>query len=227
VARRSPQAVAEIRWFWRDQLPERLGPWFCEATSHGGLAAGDDGPADLSAPDADRAGLPLPWSMLTGEDERELDVQESGPDEIINAPPFVGPVRRWTIRTRALDERVSAETEIVERRRWFRIFDTSDGWAREIACDARGGAAAGKLWTRFGCVCELARLHTTNGAEWWTLGLEAFGDAENVVRNLSLVAAALAARRPPLWARGLLASYPQWLRHQKAQTPSLQTAALA
>jgi hypothetical protein len=156
-----------------------------------------------------------------------LDFEESRPDEIVNAPPFVGPVRRRLKRPDGPGERTSGGAEIVERQRWLRIFDTSDGWAREIAPDLYGRRADGKRWARFGCICELAQLETTHGAVWWTLGLGASGDPENAVRNLSLVAAALAARRPPFWARGLLASYPQWLRQQNARPPALLVPALA
>lgn len=217
--------VAEIRWFWRDQLPEQLEAWFCSERQHGCPVGGGPRGAELpSGADLDGRN---PLTALLDADDRELDFEESRPDEIVNAPPFVGPVRRRLKRPGGPGERTSGGAEIVERQRWLRIFDTSDGWAREIAPDPSGRRADGKRWARFGCICKLAQLETTRGAVWWTLALEASGDSENAVRNLSLVAAALAARRPPLWARGLLATYPQWLRQQNGRSASLLVPALA
>jgi hypothetical protein len=97
----------------------------------------------------------------------------------------------------------------VEKGRTLRLFQVGDG-GQVVPLPAGS-------YEPFGCGLELTRI-VVRGAEWWSLGLEAFGPEETLEESLMTVAGHLfASEAAPRLEAGDSYGYPRWLEQQTAR----------
>jgi hypothetical protein len=204
------QVSAEIRWFWRDAPPAGLQDWFRDGGGEFCAAGGGQTRVDEYLLDTGQAELGI--KRRGGKPGVEVKglVTEGWAD--LDVAPFVGAIELWCKWTSEPLQLPARQTVATEKRRWLRKFDGAASGLREMALDPRESPLDDRPLPALGCNVELTRVALPSGTIWWTLGFEAFGPVRTLERDLRGAAAALAARRPPLFAQGLLASYPAWLR---------------
>ena len=201
------QVSAEIRWFWRDVPPLNLEEWFCSAPC---AAGGAEQRADEYFCDPSQGELSLERREAKAGVEVKGLVAAAFGDSTVG--PFVGPIELWTKWTCEAFELPSGSTVPVEKVRWLRKFDTAKQPPEEIPVDIKEKPVGGQALPTFGCNVELTRIRLPNNTIWWTLGFESFGTIQTVDKALAVAAMTLAARRPPDFGTGVLASYPAWLK---------------
>lgn len=172
---------AELRWFYRQQLPEKVREWFCSAklceeeaarTDHYlvlpgsnevGVKVRDGRKLEIKA----RTKMPEPFSLATG---ASVGRQDSW--------------LKWSHEDRDVAGRLAAigssssEWVPVAKKRWLRKFrvDTA-GQVEEIDADAM---------VEDGCRAELSKVMVRE-SHWWTLAFESFGEGDRPT-NLEQVA---------------------------------------
>ncbi len=210
------QVSAEIRWFWQLNPPPALQSWFCNTDVHGCVAGGGKKRVDeyLFDPGQIELGIKRRGGKQGAEVKGLVSVVRNG----LAVPPFTGPVELWTKwPSDQLDLRPFVTIATVKQR-WVRKFDTEASTPREIALDSdEKPLDKGRLPDR-GCNVELTEVTLPGGEVWWTLGFEAFGTLQTVESDLRSVSSTLAARQPPQFGSGLLASYPAWLKDYAKKT---------
>ena len=196
----------ELRWFFRQHLPDEVKGWFCgshlckEETKHtdqylvfpGGTHTSVKVRSGARLEIKTRTKLPEPFSLATGASVGKQDAWA-----------------KWSHEDGEVAGRLAAlggSTEDwvpVAKKRWLRKFRVdATGQVEEIEADA--------LVDR-GCLVELADV-SIRGSYWWTLAFESFGegkrsaDLEQVARHfLKMLPQGLA-----LTERDSMA-YPEWL----------------
>ncbi|MBN1612996.1 MAG: hypothetical protein JW950_00885 [Deltaproteobacteria bacterium] len=206
---------AEIRWFWHKRPAPGIDDWFLRSDVHPCAAGGGMTRVDryLRNPCQGELGIKRRGGVPGIEVKGLVKVTWGG----LTADPFSGPVELWAKWTVESLELEMDALIAVEKRRWLRKFDTTDPLPREVPMDEEGMPPAGRPLPVAGCNVELTRVGLSNGDIWWTLGFEAFGTIMTAERDLRTTAKALADRRPPSLAGGLLASYPGWLDKHAAR----------
>jgi hypothetical protein len=196
-------STAELRWFLPGPLPAGALAWLAMEERH------------RQEPRTDDYAL-LPGSAVVGVKLRagRLEVkalaQAVGPLRL--TPAIEGLVETWgklAVQVPdgpGLDQSLHAEAVMVsiDKTRWLRRF-ALDGAAGPVE------VAAGTTPAR-GCDVELTQLRV-RGSDWWTVGLEAFGDPPGIEGCLKLTArAVLLSGEPPCrLSHGNSLSYPAWL----------------
>jgi len=202
---------AEIRWFWRTEMPADVWSWFCSANSDQCAAGGGGVRLDEYLIDLTQAQLGIKRRGGQAGAEVKGLVTTLGPD--LDANPLVGPIEiwaKWNSSSLRLD---GNDTIAIEKRRWLRQFDTAHSTPREIELNIAERAPDGPGQLERGCTVEMTLLGLPTGAKWWTFGFESFGALETVEPDLRTVTRMWARRKPPLLPElSLLASYPAWLR---------------
>lgn len=203
------QISAETRWFWQ-KAPPRMQTWFCGAAS--GVCAAGGGGKRIDEYLADPGQVELGIKRRGGKKGSEVKGLVSVLPGGLAVPPFTGPIELWTKwTTEQLDLKHYATIATVKRR-WLRKFDTAASPPGEVGLDAEEKPLAGGKLPDRGCNVEFTEVTLPGGAVWWTLGFEAFGTIDTVAGSLNTAAKALAAREPPQFGEGLVASYPAWLK---------------
>jgi hypothetical protein len=191
---------AELRWFWKDALPQDVEQWFRsgEYPPGGGTRRVDE--------------------YLVDRDQTELGMKKRGSGKGVEikglvalgrhmTSPFEGRVQvwtKWSSETLTIDHlpRVS-----IAKTRWLRKYDTT-GRVLEVQLDSSERPVRAQLLAR-GCQFELSAVdHETS--HWRSIGFEAFGELNTIEDSLERTLAHLAADAPDLSA-GLALSYPEWL----------------
>ena len=192
---------AELRWFWKDALPQDVERWFRsgEYAPGGGTTRVDE--------------------YLVDRDQTELGVKKRGAGRGVEvkglvalgrqtASPFEGRVQIWTkgiSETLTIDHlpRVS-----IEKTRWLRKYDTSGARVEEVRVDASERAV--RPIAR-GCQVELVAIAIDGRQEsWCSVGFESFGELGTIEDSLDRTLVKLAPTAPHLGG-GLAISYPEWL----------------
>jgi hypothetical protein len=199
---------AELRWFWKDAVPQGLEPWFASS----GLPPGGGRPRDdVYLLDPAQRELSLKHrGKMEGVEVKGLIRRVAPP---ISAGPLFGHVELWIKWNSAALSLEHLPSIIVRKRRRMREFDTSGARVDEIALGPdECPAAPGTKDPEDGCTLELTEVSLT-GREgtWWTLSLEAFGALERVESNLGRTLAHLQATQAPGFAPGVEKSYACWL----------------
>ncbi len=197
---------AEVRWFYRKQLPEKVRKWFCSAklceeeaartdhylvlpgSSEVGVKVRDGRKLEVKA----RTRMPRPFSLASGASVGRQDewVKWSHDDHDVAG------------RLAAVGSS-SSEWVPVDKRRWLRKFRVAvAGQVEEVDADAT---------VEHGCRAELCEV-TVRESHWWTLAFETFGegnrpaDLERVARHfLKVLPHGLALTEHDSMA------YPEWL----------------
>ena len=196
----------EVRWFYREQLPEKVREWFCSAKLCGKEAPRNDhylvlpGSNEVGVKVRDgrklevkaRTRMPRPFSLATG-------ASVGRQDEWV----------KWSHEDRDVAGRLAAlkgsapEWVPVAKQRWLRDFRVdAAGQAEETDADRTIDS---------GCKVELSEVKV-HDSHWWTLALETFGEG-NRPASLELVARHFLRVLPhglALTDRDSMA-YPEWL----------------
>jgi hypothetical protein len=197
---------AEVRWFFRQQLPAEVKEWFCSAklckeeairtdqylvfrdSNEVGMKVRDGGKLEIKS----RTRAPEPFSLETG---ASVGLQDA----------WV----KWSLGDREIAGRLAAlggdspEWVAVAKKRWVRKFHL----------DASGDVVETDPDTELdhGCRAELTEL-TIRDSRWWTLAFESLGEA-NPSANLEQVARHFLKVLPHCLALTERDSmpYPEWL----------------
>lgn len=191
---------AEIRWFWPSR-PAQVADWFFSTTVHGCAAGGGTTRIDqyLRDPEQDALGL----KHRAGQPGVEIKGCIAILPQPLAAGPLAGTIELWGKWFAAPLALHAFATVTVEKRRWLRTFAVTGSGCRELPPDY---PPPGR-----GCRIELTEVTLADGAQWWTLGGEAFGTLASVTDDLRTVAAQLATRRPPPCGAAWAGGYPAWL----------------
>ena len=193
---------AELRWFWKDSLPDAIEPWFRlrELAPGGGVPRVDEYLVDPAQPELGLKkrgggyGVELKGLVTLGRPLRGMS----------NAPAQVW--AKWLSETLTIDHLPRVR---IRKTRWLRKFDTSGPQVTEIRLDASQSRAVLARIPR-GCFSELSALGVDDGpTSWWTVAFEAFGELDTVEDSLQRTLDHISL--PPQLAGGLVMSYPEWL----------------
>ncbi len=199
------ETTLEVRWFGQGRPPEELSDRFDELG-----APGPDDRTDtyLVLPGTDDLGMKL----RDGGKALECKLrQHDGGESRVGA--VTGNLERWqkwsfpveddSCRAAALGLPSGSLVEVGKRRRLVTYQLALDGSA--VPAGDRGGD---------GCSVEITAL-AAGGAEWWSLGFEAFGSNDRLADALTASAEAFFAAGPKVSAPltgALSCGYPAWLR---------------
>ncbi len=163
---------AEVRWFYRQQVPSEVRDWFCGSrlcreepsrtdhyliltgSSEVGVKVRDGRKFEIKA----RTRAPEPLTLLTGASVGRQDAWVKWSLEDCDAADKLAAIGSG-----------SSEWCPVTKRRWLRKFHLDPaGQVEEIDSDAV---------VEHGCRVEVGEV-TARDSQWWTLGFDSFGDTE-------------------------------------------------
>jgi len=195
---------AELRWFWRNAVPDSVETWFRQGTIHAG---GGRSRSDEYLVDARQTELGLKKRGGSG------GVEIKGLVAVLDtAPaPFDAAIQIWSKWTSGALTIEHLPRVVVHKTRWIRLYDTSGLHLEEIELDEREQPrdVTRRLPER-GCQVETVALRLDSGEAWGSVGLEAFGHLATVEDSLRRTVASLAPTLSGLHD-GLALSYPAWL----------------
>lgn len=199
------QQSAEVRWFLRGELPEQVRKWF---------AGGKIGSS--SAPEREDVYLLFPGCESVGVKRREgrfeIKVIRGAPEAVRYAPDVNGRSDSWAKWSYG-KEGVGAWIDLLEQEPAGWIAVKKLRWLRKFSLEGtRPEEVDTTTFPDQGCNIELTDLRVVDD-RWWTIGLEAFGDAENVRSHLYQVAVHFFATHafPQSLDATCSFSYPVWL----------------
>ena len=209
------QVSAEMRYWWADAAPSIVRDWFhaMDFPPGGGRDRDDE---YLLDPDQLELGLKRRGG--------KAGVEVKGLVQLATASriaPFTGRVEIWTKWTSNAIRFEGAPVVLTRKTRWLRKYDTSNAACRELPLDENEKPAGEVALPENGCNMELTRVRLDGtSAEWWTLGFEAFGSLDDVIRSLGRTLAWLAPGAPARLITGASeASYPEWLARISRRSP--------
>lgn len=204
--------TAEIRWFWRGEIPREFEAWFCQPSP--GVAMAGGGGVRVDEYLADAGQIQLGVKRRGGTEGLEIKGLVSCDFAMLSCPPFAGPIELWCKWRSDLLVMPSERIIAVQKRRRLRRFIVVDHMTEEIPLDPSEIPLKGKSLPLTGCNVELTRISLQDGSCWWTFGFEALGTLQSVVPSLTLCAQAMADRCPPPVEPGWISSYPAWLARE-------------
>lgn len=196
------RATAEVRWFYKGDVPEAVVAWF-------GALPGE--PAEEARTDRylrpTDAALNLKWR------EGQVEVKRrDAPGDLFRfhqrATGRIEPWRKWSFD---VAERTSARTS-GDGALWADVSKARRKIAYRIGEEGRVVVHRDAGAPLNGCDLELTRLHA-KGAAWWSVCLEAFGDERALRDTLTRTARYVfeAAAAPPLLDAAHSMGYAAWL----------------
>ena len=195
---------AELRWFWRNALPDGVDAWFRQGSipAGGGTSRSDEYLVDTRQTEL---GLKKRGGGAGVEIKGLVAVRGRAP------APFDGAIQiwsKWTSHVLTIDR---LPRVVVHKTRWVRKFDTSGPRLTEIELDENERPRDANVEPpERGCQVEIVALRLDSGEAWGSVGFEAFGDLATVEDSVQRTAAHLAATISG-FPRGLELSYPAWL----------------
>ncbi|HVN72137.1 MAG TPA: hypothetical protein VMU10_08965 [Desulfomonilia bacterium] len=200
---------AEVRWFWKNSVPETLRSWFDRGPypPGGGLLRVDKyllDPSQTELSIKNRGGKP--WVEIKG-----LVATLERPVRIF---PFSGYVQLWSKWSTTAFHLDGLPTVSIHKTRLLRKFDTSSDVIREIALkEDELPADPGEGYPVPGCNVELTQVRVYPDENlWWTFGCEAYGGLESVERSLHRTLEHLAAAGAPQLHADRELCYPAWIK---------------
>jgi hypothetical protein len=200
--------TVEVRWFYDGMIPGDVLTWFQQGE---GASKKPSSRVDyyLCLSDRDSLGIKL----REGKIEVKQRQQQYG---LIRLHEHVaGQMEQWHKWSFALaDETESVVSDIkVSPSSWIAVEKARQQWEYYIASNKQIRARSTKAALKQGCNLELTTV-SIEGAKWWTLGFEAYGDRATNQENLLLVIEyVFAGREPPVLDAKDSFGYPQWLNH--------------
>jgi hypothetical protein len=202
--------TAEVRWFYQDECPANLHRWFGETSPApgGGKLRLDKyllqtNQSEMSAKmRGERSGLEIKGLVAVCR------------SDAVPFAPYVELWCKWSLQPAALE---ITKTVIVQKTRWLRTYDATRADIVEIPLQKDEMPLNGQPLPRQGCNVEFTKVQVAQDPrQWWTLGLEAFGDLESSLRNLQMTTQYLIAQSFPVLSCGEFLNYPSWLARIKS-----------
>jgi hypothetical protein len=202
------RVTAEIRWFWKDSVPEAFRAWF------------DGGPYPPGG------GLLRVDTYLFNPGQTELSIKKRGENpwleikglvstlkQPLRAHPFSGRIQLWSKWSTASLNLDNLPTVMIRKTRSLRRFEIQDDAVREIALNKNElPVDPAETYPVSGCNVELTRVGVgTETSIWWTFGCEAFGELESVEQSLRRTIDHLSASGAPALQADSELSYPSWI----------------
>lgn len=197
--------TAEVRWFYRGELPPGVLAWFQRL---GGVLGAPAARTDyyLRLADGDALGVKL----REGRIEIKQRQRQYGLLRLHQrAAGRVEGWRKWSFALAGADSQLVGGVALdpawvgVKKERRLRVYRLTA--AQEVMAIPAGENPAQ------GCGVELTQVNV-GGQGWWSLGFEAFGEEVTLQESLLLVARhVLSAAEPPALDAQYSRSYPQWL----------------
>lgn len=194
---------AEVRWFFRGNLPAGIQDWF---TAGRAITPDKRTDAYLLFPGCESIGV------KQREGKFEIKALRGGSETARYGDQVTGRIEtwvKWSYAGEGIDAFLAGLRNSpagwlpVEKRRWLRKFSLDNQKPEEVAVNTlpdEGGNI------------ELTTVRAQQ-SDWWTIGLEAFGDKRSVRANLDMIAAHIFTKNEP--PRPLdttrSCSYPVWL----------------
>lgn len=205
------QISAELRWFWKDSLPEGLFDWFCDASGDLCAAGGGGERKDFYLRDPKQPELGIKRrGGEPGVEIKSLFAEWELPAKHV----FAAPIQLWVKQVSSAFVLPDDATIRASKVRRLRKFDLTSGAPIEIPLgrDEMPRDGSQSLPER-GCNVELTKV-VVEGQTWWTLGFESFQssrDLNTIESDAWRAAEVMASRNPPPLGTPLRASYPEWL----------------
>jgi hypothetical protein len=193
--------TAEIRWFWPGRPPPRFVDWFTAAGPS--WEAASDSRTRIDEYLRDHAHTTLGIKKRGGSEGVEIKgLISTRPTvlELAGCACAVGLWGKWSSNFK-LDQQALIK---VVKQRFMRRFRVGAGSVTDVSAAESGARQSG-------CDAELTLLEGPDGAPWWTVGFEAFGDFDQVESDLVATVAAMASRSPPRLRGAEASGYPGWL----------------
>jgi hypothetical protein len=203
------QISAESRWFTSNNTAgQSLRDWFFDSAIHGqSPGAGAHRQDDyLCNPSQAEMGIKRRGTQSGVEIKGLVYVDRTH----LRCGPLIANVEIWAKWTSAAMDLSGFETITIRKSRWVRMFDTSKAEPIEIELLDQDPQRMSPSLPVHGCSVEFTEIEAF-GRIWFTFGLEAFGQLENVDASLRRAAKILALRNPPEVPDLVAASYPQWI----------------
>ena len=194
--------TAEIRWFWPDRPPREFQDWFVGA----GAACAEAGErrtrVDEYLRDLSHDSLGI---KRRGGREVEIKGLIARRDRHLEFAGCRSPIELWAKWSSPALDLDGLPLLRVQKQRWMRSFVVHAGAVSELATSSEPAPR------HLGCDAELTLLKGPDTTHWWTFGLEAHGELDEVERALSLTVALMTRRSPPPLPPGEAVGYPCWL----------------
>lgn len=195
------RSTVEVRWFEKGSIPGSVASWFERLA----------GEVAVQSPRTDRYLLPTHagTNVKLREGRVEIKRRDGDPDVVTFASGLTGQLGHW--RKWAFPTETSATQYAGETSWWIDV--TKARRMRAYHVDEEGAVQPG-TWgapSARGCGVELAHV-SVHGETWWSLCLEAFGEAGRRVDVLRCAAAHVTATgTPPELGTEQSFGYPEWL----------------
>jgi hypothetical protein len=198
--------TAEVRWFGEGPVPPELRGWF-QRRGPGVVAQPRRVDFYLHLPDTDSLGVKL----------REGRIELKQRQRQFGVVPFPGRAaglvehwRKWSFGLAAAE--AALVSAVASSTAWIGVSKERGLHRYQVTEGGEVVAASGTGFPGRGCDLELTRIRV-GAREWWSLGLEVFGEESTLHARLLLVAGRVLAAGPSL---GLderdSFGYPAWLR---------------
>jgi len=203
------QVSAEIRLFWTGREPEMLGPWFLDESVHGCAAGGGLRRSDIYMRDADQTELGVKQrGSKPGVEVKGLVEALPSPVSFSGEEVTIEIWSKWSSTLLKLEKPLSIT---LQKRRWLRKFNSSEGSPVEVPLNASELPVTGGALPRTGCNVEWTIIELSGKELAWTLGFESFGCLQTVEGSLRAVLRLMNERKPPRTAGAFKGGYPAWL----------------
>jgi hypothetical protein len=198
---------AEIRWFWKEEIPVGIRDWFFQGEPRPGGGPPFRTDRYISQVNSNQIGI----KERGGKHGFEIKglVATSKREELKRIASYFEIWCKWSCIAPYLDR---AEKVTTHKTRWLRKFDTAGSEIIQIPLDENGNPKPGYIRPSQGCNVELTKVEIPDQSQvWWTLGFEAFGDITTAQLSLLRVAIPEDSTLSDLVPTGHFMSYPAWI----------------
>jgi hypothetical protein len=209
------QVSAEARWFTCNKASgQSLRAWFFDSAIHVHSPGAGEHRQDCYLLDPAQAEIGI--KRRGAQSGMEIKGLVYVDRTHLRCGPLVANVEIWAKWTTDAMDLSGFKTVTISKSRWLRKFDTSNAELIEIELQEEQSRLHRTLPVQ-GCNAEFTEIEAFGGI-WFSFGLEAFGQLEDVDSSLRRAAKALASRNPPELPDLIAASYPQWISNRAKPT---------
>jgi hypothetical protein len=203
--------TTEVRWFHQGSVPPEFVTWF-----HGGVWRPTEATARtdyyLHLADGDGLGIKLRQGQLQIKQRHKVHGLVRLHQQAVGK---VESWRKWSFGlTRPTDQVTSSLTPVST---WVGVRKQRQLLKWQIMHQASFKAVPVDEQPEEGCGLELTRIDV-GGQRWWSIGIEAFGQAASLYENLILTARhTLGSSAPPTLSAEASFGYPEWLERIQSE----------